>query len=86
MNNPRFKFSQRALDCPSRSPRSACQLAKETSVLGHLIGEWINCFFQGNQDRFPPLGWKGPSVYYISETAGFRPGRGTNIETDDKLY
>jgi hypothetical protein len=31
-------------------------------------------------------GWKAPSFfYYISETAGFRPGRGTNIETDNIL-
>jgi hypothetical protein len=30
-------------------------------------------------------GWKDPSFYHISETAGFRPGRGTNIETDNIL-
>jgi hypothetical protein len=28
MNNPRFKFTQRALDCPSRSPRFACRVGQ----------------------------------------------------------
>ena len=89
MNNPRFKFSQVTTSSRLSLPLSPLRLGwpswNETSVLGHLIGEWINCFFQGNQDRFPPLGWKDPSFYYISETAGFRPGRGTNIETDNIL-